>query len=178
MHISTQFGLDRRSIDSRLSRNWAGARVPLFGLLRRLGSRRTHFSSLARILTGYRWPWQPDRYMTLKITASLRNCTKTATDELAISQHIISTAPGKEGRSYVRWVQDHFMVESPHGKHLVLAFEPLREPLWMLSRRLGRTGLPLPVLKACLKMILKGLAFIHSCNIIHTGKYKSPFKLS
>lgn len=31
-----------------------------------------------------------------------------------------------------------FTVDGPHGQHLVLVYEPLRELLWVLGRRLGR----------------------------------------
>ncbi|KAL8972125.1 MAG: hypothetical protein Q9197_002927 [Variospora fuerteventurae] len=50
-----------------------------------------------------------------------------------------------------------------------MAFEPLREPLWLLGRHLGTVGLPPTILKAFLKLVLKGLDFLHSeCHIIHT----------
>lgn len=42
----------------------------------------------------------------------------------------------------------------------------------MLGRHLGTVGLSLPILKAFLKLILRGLDFLHEeCHIIHTGKF-------
>ena len=79
-----------------------------------------------------------------------------------------TTHPGDE---YVRKVVDSFEVEGPGGKHLCLALEPLREPVWMLGRRTGPNGLiPPRFLKALLPSVLECLDFLHTkCHIIHTG---------
>lgn len=88
-----------------------------------------------------------------------------------MSQHIAKTKSVHEGRSYVRLIQDSFIIPGPFGEHLAMVFNPLREPLWLLGRHLGTTGLPPAVLKAFLKLVLEALDFLHSeCNIIHTGR--------
>ncbi|GAQ47382.1 kinase domain protein [Aspergillus tubingensis] len=117
-----------------------------------------------------RWPWQSTKYVTLKITNSGEGEKKAAEDELNISQHISRLRSEHEGRAYVRLVQDSFEVQGILGDHLCLVFEPLREPLWVLGRRLGSTnGVSAQVLKAFLRVILTGLDFLHSeCRIIHT----------
>lgn len=109
--------------------------------------------------------------MALKITNCFERDRKSAKDELEISQHIFNIQTVHEGRSCVRLIQDSFTVSGPFGEHLCMAFEPLREPLWLLGRHLGTVGLPSTILKAFLKLVLKGLDFLHSeCNIIYTGK--------
>lgn len=112
--------------------------------------------------------------MALKILTAFPDNTKIVSKELEVSQRITATHSDAEGCSYLRIVQEHFSIDGPHGKHLVLAFEPLREPVWMLGRRLGRSGVPLDLLKPYLRIILKGLALVHSCGIIHTGKPEGP----
>ena len=77
-----------------------------------------------------------------------------------------------ENGKYVRVVENSFTVPGPVGEHLCLAFESLGKPLWMLGQHFGTVGLSPPILKAFLKLIVRGLDFLHSeCHIIHTGKY-------
>lgn len=77
------------------------------------------------------------------------------------------------GRQYVRSVLDSFEVEGPDGTHICMAFEPLRQPLWMLGQQSGLTNLVQPrTIKALLPSILKSLDFLHSeCQVIHTGMH-------
>ena len=91
-----------------------------------------------------------------------------------MSQHIAKIRSRHQGRAYVRLVQDSFTIQGPFGEHLAMVFEPLREPIWLLGRRLGTVAVPPTVLKAFLKLVLQGLDFLHSeCHIIHTGKLPS-----
>ncbi|KFY73632.1 hypothetical protein V499_06284 [Pseudogymnoascus sp. VKM F-103] len=119
-----------------------------------------------------RWPWQSSKYMALKITNCFEGDWRSANEELQMPRHISQIQLEDEGGKYVRVAEDSFVVMGPFGEHLCLVFEPLREPLWMLGRYLGTVGLSAPILKAFLKLILKGLDFLHSeCHIIHTGKF-------
>jgi hypothetical protein len=109
--------------------------------------------------------------MALKITNCFEGDRKSADEELQMSHHISQIQSKHEGAKHVRVVANSFVVPGPFGDHLCLAFELLREPLWMLVRHLGTVGLSPPIRKAFLKLILKGLDFLHSeCRIIHTGK--------
>jgi len=122
-------------------------------------------------ITNISWSWQSNRYLTLKITNCFERDRKSANDELEISQHNAKIQSKHEGRAYVRLIQDSFTIPGPFGEHLVMVFEPLREPLWLLGRHLGSVGLPSTILKAFLKLVLQGLDFLHSeCHIIHTGE--------
>lgn len=123
----------------------------------------------------FRWPWQSSKYTALKITNCFEGDRKSAYEELLMSRRVSQMQSKHEGGKYVRVVEDSFIVPGPFGEHLCLAFEPLREPLWMLGRHLGTVGLSAPILKAFLKLILRGLDFLHSeCHIIHTGKFITP----
>lgn len=117
-----------------------------------------------------RAPWQNERYFALKITNNTPAVQAAARRELKISDHIFSVQSTHRGRDYIRNVLDSFEVEGPNGKHLCMAFEPLRQPLWMLGKQCGNNGrLPPRKVKKVLPSILKCLDFLHSeANVIHT----------
>lgn len=86
--------------------------------------------------------------MALKITNCFEGDPKSANDELDMSQNIAKIRSKHQGRAYVRLVQDSFTIQGPFGEHLAMVFESLREPIWLLGRRLGTVGVPPTVLKA------------------------------
>lgn len=109
--------------------------------------------------------------MALKITNCFKGDRKSANEELEISHRIAKVQSSHEGRAYIRLVQDSFRLPGTFGEHLIMVFEPLKEPLWLLGRHLGTKGLSSAILKAFLKLVLRGLDFLHSeCHIILTGK--------
>ena len=165
-----QRGLGTPSKSTKLSRSLAGEQAQRFGWPRIPIGSYSAFRSLL-VITNFSWPWQTNRYVALKITNCFERDRKSAKDELEMSQHISHIQTVHEGRSYVRLIQDSFTIPGPFGEHLGMVFEPLREPLWLLGRHLGTVGLPSTILKAFLKLVLKGLDFLHSeCHIIHTGE--------
>ena len=118
-----------------------------------------------------RLPWHNDRYVSLKITNNTPAVRAAARKELDLTDHIFSAPTSHPGREYIRGVLDSFEVEGPHGTHLCMAMEPLRQPLWMLGQQSGLTSWVQPrTIKAVLPSILKSLDYLHSeANIIHTG---------
>lgn len=122
-------------------------------------------------MTNFSWRWQSKRYVALKTTNCFEADRKSAKAELEISRHIAKVQSKHKGRSYVRLIQDSFTIPGPFGEHLVMVFEPLREPLWLLARHLGYIGMPPIVFKPLLRLVLQGFDFLHSeCHVIHTGK--------
>lgn len=129
------------------------------------------------LITICSWPWQSNRFVALKILTCSERDRQSANNELEMSQRIAEKQSKHKGRSYVRLVQESFTIPGPYGEHLAMVFEPLREPLWLLGRRLGSVGLPPTILKAFLRLVLQGLDFLHSeCHIIHTGKLHNDFQ--
>lgn len=115
-------------------------------------------------------PWQNERYFALKITNNTPNVQAAARREVKVSEHMFSVRTHHPGRDYVRNVLDSFEIDGPHGKHVCLAMEPLRLPLWMMGRQNCLGGrVPVRTIKAVLPSILKCLDFLHTeCQIIHT----------
>ena len=95
-----------------------------------------------------------------------------AEHELDISRQLEKGNPSHEGRQYVRLILDSFKQKGPHGTHLCLVFEPLRETLSMLQRRMKDRCYSSHSCKEILAVILEGLEYIHDeCHIIHTGVF-------
>lgn len=54
---------------------------------------------------------------------------------------------------------------------MCLAYEPLRESLWILRRRFVDRKLPLPIAKAYIYLFLFGLGYLHSeRKVVHAGE--------
>lgn len=122
-------------------------------------------------MTGLRWNWQSERYLTLKVGNCNYKDANQATHELDIERHIRDRVSRHDGRNYVRTFVEKFEEKGPHGTHICLGYEPMREPLWLFQTRLRNQRFPLSLLKGYIKLLLKGLDYLHSeCNVIHTGK--------
>ncbi|KAL8667885.1 MAG: hypothetical protein Q9202_000350 [Teloschistes flavicans] len=116
-----------------------------------------------------RWRWQANRYVALKVDSNNYASAKDAEYEINLSKHITTANPRHEGYPYVRILLDSFAVIGPHGKHMCLVFEAMREPLWHFLRHMKTGTLPLPLLKGLIEFWLQGLDYLHTeCNIIHT----------
>ncbi|KAL3479085.1 kinase-like domain-containing protein [Aspergillus californicus] len=98
----------------------------------------------------------PERFVALKIINS--RSSPEAYHERDIEEHISRQSPIHRGRGIIRTCRDSFEVTGPDGSHLCLAYEPMREPLWILQKRF-----------ACLLILLVGLNYLHSeCRLVHT----------
>lgn len=95
--------------------------------------------------------------------------------ELDMNAHLSTASPTHQGRGALGTAIEGYKVLSPRGDaHLILVFEPLREPLWLFRRRITHqhqvTRDSLPFLKTYVEILLKGLDYMHSqCHVVHTG---------
>lgn len=124
------------------------------------------------LINSSRWRWLKERYVAIKVNASLRQSRKnTSLSELDALKIISETNCHHKGWRFARGVLDSFTLESSPGKnHLSLVLEPLQEPLWIYQRRFVDGVIPSDIIKLMIQMILHGLDYIHSeCHIIHTG---------
>ncbi|KAI9708347.1 MAG: hypothetical protein M1820_004051 [Bogoriella megaspora] len=141
-----------------------------FELKAKVGYGRTSTVWLAQII-GWRRSLQPEQYVVIKICDN-RSGGEDARHELDISNHIASSASGDSALDFIRLVKDNFEISSPHGQHLCLVFEPMRESIWLLRRRFGADKVMMGAIdnfKHFIRNILEGLSVLHSkCHIIHT----------
>ncbi|POR32176.1 Protein kinase domain-containing protein [Tolypocladium paradoxum] len=113
------------------------------------------------------------RYVAIKIC----NCDTPEEDmtyELDMSIHLSSANSKHRGRGILGTAIAGCKIESPRGDmHLVLIFEPLREPLWLFRKRIAQqestTHEILPLFKTYLRILLEGLDYMHTqAHVIHT----------
>lgn len=116
-----------------------------------------------------RRPWQSTRYVALKICTNNHADQTSASHELQISQVIATANPSHPGRQFVRTIVDSFEAKGPHGSHMCLVYEPMREPIWLLQQRFNDGRYSSDLLKLTLQYLLSGIDYLHSeCHIIHT----------
>ena len=118
------------------------------------------------------WRWQSERYVVLKINNSNFIDQAGAENELKMSQRLTNGDPQHQGARFVRTVLDNFQITGPHGMHVCLVYEPMRETLSFFQRRSEDMRFSLLLLTTYVRLLLKGLDYLHSeCQMVHTGKY-------
>ncbi|KAL8735011.1 MAG: hypothetical protein Q9166_001136 [cf. Caloplaca sp. 2 TL-2023] len=116
----------------------------------------------------WRWRWQANRFVSLKICANRPTARENAEHEITVYKRIATANPDHEGYEWVRKLLGSFEAAGPNGKHPCLVFEAMREPLWILLTHLTDETMSLELLKEWLKLVLQGLDYLHSeCHIIH-----------
>ncbi|OJJ37486.1 hypothetical protein ASPWEDRAFT_39180 [Aspergillus wentii DTO 134E9] len=111
---------------------------------------------------------EPENVIALKIT----NTTSHAADEREIEDHIATTDASHRGRSLFRTYSDCFEIAGPEGKHVCLAYEPMREPMWLFKKRFRNGVIPLPLVKTYVYFLLVALDYLHAgCGVVHTGLF-------
>lgn len=89
--------------------------------------------------------------------------------ERDIEEHIAQQDPSHPGHMFNRTWLESFVVEGPEGNHLCLAYEPMREPLWILPYRFVSQKVPLSIAKAYIRAIPFGLDYLHAeYKVVHT----------
>ncbi|KKZ62330.1 hypothetical protein EMCG_00404 [[Emmonsia] crescens] len=106
-----------------------------------------------------------ERLVTLKLINN--RSSDDARHERDTEKHIARQNASHRGRGIIRTCLESFEVTGPEGNHLCLAYEPMREPLWILQKRFVNQRLPLPIAKAYLLILLAGLDYLHSeCRVL------------
>ena len=117
-------------------------------------------------------PEAPERVIALKITNN--NSNEYAAEELKTEEHIAKANPSHRSRELLRTSSESFEITGPEGKHLCMAYEPLREPLWIYRDNFEGDMIPLPLVKLHFWIILHALDYLHTeCKLVHTGMYFS-----
>jgi len=108
------------------------------------------------------------------VVLKFNNCNfaheRAQAHELNMLQHIKAANPSHKGYSFLRTVLDSFTITGPHGNHICLVCEPMRESLLLFRHHFLNKRLPLPLVKAYIRIILTGLDYLHSqCHVVHTS---------
>ncbi|KAI9757923.1 MAG: transcription factor TFIIIB subunit brf1 [Chaenotheca gracillima] len=118
----------------------------------------------------YQWRFFGPRYVAIKVNSNNDKDKQSAELELRINQHVSKKSPKHEGFQFVRKLHDSFDIKGPGGTHVCLVLEPLREPLWLLKKRMPGNFIASDLLKMMVEMLLQGLDYLQSeCHVIHTG---------
>ncbi|PBP27793.1 hypothetical protein BUE80_DR001220 [Diplocarpon rosae] len=86
-------------------------------------------------------------YVVLKFGTCDYLHKEAARHELEVYRHLSISDPSHNGKQYIQTLVDKFEVAGPHGTHICLVFEPMRETLSAYQSRLKGARLPLELLK-------------------------------
>ncbi|KAE8376038.1 kinase-like domain-containing protein [Aspergillus bertholletiae] len=77
--------------------------------------------------------------------------------------------PANPGDIFANRYQILTKVGGPEGRHLCLAYEPMRKPIWLFQRRFKDGRIPLPIIKTYIHFLLVDLYCLHTeCKVFHT----------
>ena len=94
-----------------------------------------------------------------------------ALSESRILRRLTDTNQRHEGYSVVRTLLDCFEVPGPHGSHICMVHEPMREPISIFRHHFQGKHFDPDLLRSIVKILLQGLDYQHrQCHVIHTGQ--------
>ncbi|KAJ9129998.1 Kinase domain-containing protein [Pleurostoma richardsiae] len=119
-----------------------------------------------------RWR-KPRKYTVLKINRCDNTGSEDSNHELEMAIRIDAASPEHRGRAILCMADEVFGIQSPTGSsHVCLAFEPMRDPLWLLRNRVCGERVTrdwLPIFKIYIQILIEGLDYLHSeCKLVHT----------
>lgn len=86
-----------------------------------------------------------------------------------VAECLATTNPNHPGYNHVRFMLDAFKVKGPHGQHLCVVYDVLREPIGVTMEKLPGHLFSSDNLRKLLPALLQGLDYMHSeCHIVHT----------
>lgn len=91
--------------------------------------------------------------------------------ETAESQILLHLRASHSGHAFVLGLLDEFEVESPNGSHRCLVTEALGPSIGTVIYESSGNRLPRHISRAVAAQCVKGLAYLHSCGVVHGGTY-------
>ncbi|KAG6871186.1 hypothetical protein C0992_011547, partial [Termitomyces sp. T32_za158] len=95
--------------------------------------------------------------------------------EIRILHHIRAAGHQHPGRKFVTTLLDDFEVESANGRHRCLITEVIGPSVGQVRFQQPGNILPTSIARKVASQTAQGLAFLHSCGVVHGGKIHSYF---
>ncbi|KAG6887611.1 hypothetical protein C0992_011541 [Termitomyces sp. T32_za158] len=115
---------------------------------------------------------QLNRFVAMKVSIA---SASTESSETRILHHIRVAGHQHPGREFVTTLLDDFDLEGPNGRHRCLITEVTGPSVGKVRYETPGNRLPTSVARRIASQSAKGLAFLHSCGVVHGGKIHSYF---
>lgn len=110
-----------------------------------------------------------NKYVALKIVVAELSATSNESRILHVLEKKRASNSSLIGKQYVSELLNEFMIDGPNGRHTCLVSEPAGCSLAVSKDASVVWLFPLQVARAIAAKIIMGLAFLHSCGVIHGG---------
>lgn len=107
-----------------------------------------------------------NRYVSLKILAARQS---RVSSEIRIRNRLRGGDLGHLGRPFVLSTLDEFYIDGPNGRHQCLVSEVTGPTILEVKEKSKNGLLPIETAQRIIAQLAVGLAYIHSCDIIHGG---------
>lgn len=111
-------------------------------------------------------PASSTQRVALKVQKSSEDYYQAAVNEIKLLKAVRAAADDSRQKNYVVRLIDAFDVVGPNGTHPCMVFEPLGESLFAVLQQ--HNQIPYSAVRRITAQLLRGLQFLHSCNILHT----------
>ena len=108
------------------------------------------------------------RYVTVKININ-KLTERWLQSRREISERLQTANPQHPGFQHIRFSLETFKITGPHGTHLCIIYDPLREPIGVYMEKFKTRLFNNENLKLLLPSLLQALDYLHSeCRVVHT----------
>ena len=133
----------------------------------------TSWDSAASQLCGWREIGQNIDMFLLKIITA---AASVRSSEIKIRRHLCQCNPDHPGYSFVVSFLDDFSIDGPNGRHQCIVSEVVGASIIEAREATTHEVLPLDVARRIIAQLALGLAYTHSCGILHGGQCISLFE--
>ena len=100
--------------------------------------------------------------------------------EVAILHHLKQRQlndEGSNGQEFLMEFLDDFKVEGPNGTHQCIVTEVLGPSIGADAEEIyGEERYPIEIAKKLVAQVIRGVAYLHSCGVVHGGKWSDLLK--
>ena len=109
-----------------------------------------------------------NRYVSLKIVKAKHS---QMNQEHKVGHRLLHGDPDHPGHPYVLTFLDHFSFDGPNGQHRCLVNEVVGPNIVTLQGATQSGLFPIDTARRLTAQLIHGLAYVHSCGIVHGGKF-------